>query len=239
MSLGEAIVIPFRSFETCKSRLAVSLDVAEARRLAKGMFEHVLRTVIGSRAAETVLVVTATEEVAGFARTKGAAVLVEQTGDLNPALEQALETLRGGACRRATIIAADLPFLCESDVRLLSMASSGAIAIAPNRAGTGTNGLSIPTDLGYRMCFGEESAQAHLEQSLQLTPRPFLIHARGLATDIDTLEDLAWALGTCPEKNWSASADDIKDVFKLYWKRWSLSQNDLAGHKPHFIQQES
>jgi 2-phospho-L-lactate guanylyltransferase len=209
------------------------MEGAAVRRLAREMFVHVLTTVLRSKASDTVLVVTASGEVADFSRQNGAQALIEQTGSLNAALELALCSLRREGYVRATVISADLPFLNEGDITLLSRTSEQGIAIAPDLGGSGTNGLSIPMQVAFRMRFGNRSALEHVEQSLEVARRPVLVHARGLATDIDLPMDLIRAAIACETGGGRklTFADDIKDVVKMYWKRVPLWSNDRAERK--------
>jgi 2-phospho-L-lactate guanylyltransferase len=91
------------------------------------------------------------------------------------------------------VLHGDLPNLTAGDVQaLLAAAEEGrSVAIAPDRAGSGTNGLALrpPDIIGFR--FGAGSMAAHREEALAAGIEPRLVERDGLAFDLDTPQDLA------------------------------------------------
>ena len=65
------------------------------------------------------------------------------------------------------------------------------MAIAPDRLGTGTNGLAVrPLGIiGFQ--FGSGSFAAHLAEAEAAGVQPAVVRRPGLAFDLDTPEDLA------------------------------------------------
>jgi 2-phospho-L-lactate guanylyltransferase len=65
------------------------------------------------------------------------------------------------------------------------------VAIAPDRAGTGTNGLVLrpPGVIGFR--FGKGSFALHLEEVERAGVPLVAVNRAGLAFDLDTPQDLA------------------------------------------------
>jgi 2-phospho-L-lactate guanylyltransferase len=65
------------------------------------------------------------------------------------------------------------------------------VAIAPDRAGTGTNGLVLrpPGVMNFR--FGTGSFAAHLAEAERAEVPVVAVNRAGLAFDLDTPEDLA------------------------------------------------
>src|SRR5678815_5246247 len=69
---------------------------------------------------------------------------------------------RAALARELVFLPADLPRLKAADVDALVLAGRGArIAIAPDRRGTGTNGLYLPAALDFPCRFGVESRARH------------------------------------------------------------------------------
>ena len=66
-----------------------------------------------------------------------------------------------------------------------------AVAIAPDRLGTGTNGLALspPHVIGFH--FGTGSFEAHRTDAQAAGVEPTNVARSGLAFDLDTPEDLA------------------------------------------------
>ena len=94
---------------------------------------------------------------------------------------------------RLVVLHGDLPNLAADDVAALIDAAAGgpAVAIAPDRLGTGTNGLALrpPGVIGFR--FGAGSFAAHRAEAQTAGVDPAVVVRPGLAFDLDTPEDLA------------------------------------------------
>ena len=189
------IVIPFRGPEAAKSRLAGALSDADRRALALAMFRHVLDVAIACVGRERVLVVTPCAGVAATVSNDGVAVLREASGSLNGALALACDELRERGADRVTIVAADLPLLTVSDLSALMAAAGGGIAIAPDRAGGGTNALSLPLAVRLDLAYGPGSLEAHRSAARRLGLEVALVARPGLASDIDIEADLALLRG--------------------------------------------
>lgn len=176
-------IVPARIGGVRKSRLSGVLSASEREALAEGMFDHVLAVLAAhERIGEcVVLSPTAPDDPAlQWAEDKGRG--------LNPELAE----LRGAlADRDVVILHADLPFLSAADVTdLLEAADAARIAIAPDRLGTGTNGVALKARRPFRFAFGIGSCAAHREAA---GPDARLVERQGLGFDIDSPEDLELA----------------------------------------------
>ena len=82
------------------------------------------------------------------------------------------------------------------------------LAIAPDRAGKGTNLLHLPaTAVGaFRFKFGPGSFRSHLFESLRIGCEPSIFHSPAAAFDLDTPDDLSKAV------KWRASASHVAAV---------------------------
>ena len=113
---------------------------------------------------------------------------------LNQGLEQARFDALVDDLDSLVVLHGDLPNLRAPDVRALIDAvppGTPGVAIAPDRAGTGTNGLMLrpPGVLNFR--FGPGSFAAHLAEAHQADVPIVSVNRAGLAFDLDTPEDLA------------------------------------------------
>lgn len=171
-------VLPVKSFQRAKSRLAPSLSPDRRRALARAMFLHVGDVVAAH--VEGVLVATDGDDVAMLAAGLGFDVVRDEgPRPLAEVVDRALDSLTGRASS-ALVLMSDLPNLSAEDVG----AMLGAPAIAPDRAGLGTNALHV--GVAARTSFGhDDSFQRHLGRlTLVVVRRP------GLAHDVDHPEDL-------------------------------------------------
>ncbi|MGH2457081.1 MAG: 2-phospho-L-lactate guanylyltransferase, partial [Candidatus Limnocylindria bacterium] len=90
------------------------------------------------------------------------------------------------------VLHGDLPNLAVDDVRALVDAIPAAgVAIAPDRAESGTNGLALrpPDAIGFR--FGPGSFAAHRAEARRAGLSLAVVRRPGLAFDLDTPDDLA------------------------------------------------
>ena len=128
------------------------------------------------------------------AAASGAQLAVQHGLGLNAGLAQARdEALRDGV-EVLAVLHGDLPDLAPADVTALLVAVSGlgpAVAIAPDAAARGTNGLALapPDAIGFQ--FGRDSFAAHLAAAGRSGARLSVVERPGLAFDVDTPHDLA------------------------------------------------
>ena len=120
-------------------------------------------------------------------------LLEDPGGGLNPAITSAFAHVTTQGADRMIVLFADLPLLSRNDVACLAEATAGAMIIAPDRHGTGTNALSlpIPAAKGFTFAFGPDSFAAHKAEAARLGLRIELAQSPGLARDVDMPEDLA------------------------------------------------
>lgn len=180
------VVIPAKGPDQGKRRLAGVLDEAARRKLARAMLEKVI-------AAAQAAVTTERTFILGPAQDSlDLPVLSDPGGGLNTALTAALAEVRHGGASRVVFIAGDLPRLTGRDVELLALAPEGAIAIAPDRHGTGTNAVSLPIPAagGFTFSFGPGSFAQHSEETRRIGLALEIVESPGLMRDIDVPEDL-------------------------------------------------
>lgn len=185
------IIVPHRGLAVAKTRLAPVLDDGEREALARRLLEQVLA--VAHEACGDVVVITPSEALEPLVATAGARLVVQRGLGLNAGLEQArLEAIADGVTT-LLILHGDLPNLGADDIAALleEVPPSGGVAIAPDRAGTGTNGLALrpPDAIGFR--FGVGSHAAHLAAAEEAGVTLVEVHRPGLAFDLDTPADLA------------------------------------------------
>lgn len=182
------VIIPVKGPDGGKSRLADVLGAGERRKLADAMLAHVVEAASGAQAISRVCLV-------GPSRcgvSKDVELLPDPGEGLNPAVQSAFDTLAAECPDRIIIVHGDLPALTPQDLDLLAAAPGDTVAIAPDRHGTGTNGLSLPLPAArnFRFAFGLDSCALHTEETHRLGLRLETILSRGLEKDIDEPEDL-------------------------------------------------
>ena len=183
------LIIPVKPPHQAKSRLSEVLGESERTALAGAMLRHVLAAVQGAPGVDQVALLGPSR----LGTPDTVPLLADPGGGLNPAITSAFAHVTTEGADRMIVLFADLPLLSRNDVARLAEATAGAMIIAPDRHGTGTNALSlpIPAAKGFTFAFGPDSFAAHKAEAARLGLRIELAQSPGLARDVDMPEDLA------------------------------------------------
>jgi 2-phospho-L-lactate guanylyltransferase len=186
------VVTPIKAPDDCKTRLRAALSDSARRELVAGMLRHVLDVAGATAGVDEILLLGPSRH----GLQDSIRLLADPGGGLNAALAAAARTAVAAGVDRLVIVAADLPLLTEGDLAALVGAAAGAVAIAPDRSGVGTNALSLPLPAagGFRFHYGDDSFARHSAEAARLALPVQMIRSEGLGLDIDEPEDLA-ALG--------------------------------------------
>ena len=185
------IIVPHRGLAAAKTRLAPVLDHDERIALARTLLVRVLE--VAQQAGDDVVVISPAAELEPIVVKAGARLAVQRGMGLNAGLDQAREAAEVDGVERLVVLHGDLPNLAADDVAaLMEAAADGpAVVIAPDRLGTGTNGLALspPGIISFR--FGAGSFAAHRAEAETAGVDPAVVVRPGLAFDLDTPQDLA------------------------------------------------
>ena len=178
-----AAIIPIRSFQGGKNRLAPILTGPERSTLVRALAARVLAT--STSAGLDPVVITADEAVAEWAVDR--ATVLRQTGEgLDGAASDGARWARD-AGRRWLVLHADLPLITPTDLTEISnVVAAGQSMLAPSSDG-GTTAISSPKTISFS--YGPLSAQRHLAQ----LEDPLVVARTGLLHDLDSPTDLASA----------------------------------------------
>lgn len=186
-ALPHWIVIPVKAPADCKTRLSAVLDDAERQRLVADMLANVVAACSGIAGAEVMLLGPHRHGLSEAIR-----LLPDIGGGLNAALAAAVRVARMAGVGRLSFVSGDLPLATGEAIERLVSSDSDAIRIAPDRAGIGTNALSLPLPAAtaFRFHYGTGSFAAHVREAARLGLPIESIRAPGLAYDVDLPEDL-------------------------------------------------
>lgn len=186
-------VVPLKSPERAKTRLSAVLTPAQRRHLSFALAERVIDALHSTRGIDVVSVVTASPEIASFARSRGAQP-IHQPDEMGTAsaFAAAVRELQPLRMSRLLMIAGDLPLVSADALERLievSAADSSAV-IVPDRHRIGTNALLCAPPDALVPCFGDNSFQRHVAaaQAAGLTAR--VLEIDELALDLDSADDL-------------------------------------------------
>jgi len=184
------IIVPHRGLAAAKTRLAPVLDDGEREALALRLLRQVLQ--VAREACADVVVISPSAALEPVVGAAGARLVVQRGMGLNAGLDQARAEALSDGVTTLVVLHGDLPNLLADDVRaLITAAPTTGLAIAPDRAGSGTNGLALtpPDVIAFR--FGIGSRAAHLAAAAEAGVPAVEVHRPGLAFDLDTPADLA------------------------------------------------
>jgi len=188
LRLGDqAVLVPVKAFGQAKERLGPTLSRTERSRLARAM----ATTVLGAAAPLPVAVVCDDPDVAQWARSLGALVVWEPGRGLNGAVEAGICRLTEAGVTQVTVAHGDLP-LAEN---LIELGTFAGITLVPDRAGNGTNVISLPTKTTFRFSYGPGSFARHLAEAELTGLAVRVLHDERLASDVDEPGDLAFMAG--------------------------------------------
>jgi 2-phospho-L-lactate guanylyltransferase len=186
------IIVPHRGLEAAKTRLAPVLDPAEREALARNLLARVLGVV--RQASDDVVVISPSEALRPIVEGAGARLSVQRGMGLNAGLEQARAEAVADGISVLVVLHGDLPNLSPDDVRALGDAlpeAGGGVALAPDRAGIGTNGLAQSPADAIAFGFGMGSFIRHRAAAEEAGLPLVVVERPGLAFDLDTPADLA------------------------------------------------
>jgi 2-phospho-L-lactate guanylyltransferase len=178
-----AVVVPVKSFELAKGRLAGALSAERRAELARRMAAGVVR----AAAPLPVWVVCDSSQVASWAAAEGAGLIWRRVEGLNAAVTAATAFLAADGYDHAIVAHGDLPLATE----LAWLAEMPGVTIVPDRRGDGTNVLALPTRAGFRFAYGPGSSGRHRQEAERLGLAVRIVADERLGWDVDTPEDLA------------------------------------------------
>lgn len=191
-------IVPLKSLETAKQRLAGMLSAAERRDLMLAMARDVLAALCQAKRLAGILIVSRSPEAGALAQAFSTERFAEGPGaDLPEALTQASAYLSDHfAARGVMVIPADVPLIRAEEVGDILAGheamdgAGGAVTVVPDGERQGTNCLvlSPPDVIGF--VFDGKSFRPHVEAAFARGLTPRVVPSRGFALDIDTADDL-------------------------------------------------
>jgi 2-phospho-L-lactate guanylyltransferase len=187
-------VIAVNARARCKTRLDATLGQKRRSELARRMLGHVLEVARSVPAIDTVLVVSPERD----SIPSDVIVLRDPGVDLNVAFEAGRQAALDAGAHGLLLLPADLPLLAGADLeQMLEEGGRAGVAIAPDRDGSGTNGLYVSLVSGARMrfSFGPSSREHHEVAARACGLLAQTVVTRGLQADIDTPADYEAVFG--------------------------------------------
>ena len=199
-------ILPVKSFNAAKQRLAGLLGAGSRQALAQAMFSDVLTSLRHVPGLDAVAVVTSDRVAESAALGERVQVLrdTEQAGQSEAALI-GIRYAQAAGYERVLLVPGDTPLVDPQDVGAL-LELDAPVAIVPDRHGTGTNALMIAPPDAIGPSFGPGSFARHLAAAQNAGIEPAVARVWPLMFDVDTPEDLADLSAALDERRGQAAS---------------------------------
>lgn len=184
------LVIPTKPFDEGKSRLSSTLDRTAREELNRSLFRRTLQCALEVHPSDRIVVISRSAEALDIAHSERTHVMSETRHGLNAAVAEATTYARRAGATGVLTLSCDLPLVTTKDVlAMLAVDSPRSVLVAPDRARTGTNALTVMGVEDFIWCFGPNSFCRHLDEARRVGVAARTIASEGLAFDLDTPED--------------------------------------------------
>jgi len=187
-----AIVLPVKSLDDSKARLAPVLGPVERAALTLAMLEDVLDAALAVPGWET-WVLSPDESVLEVAASRGAVPIVEEEPPLGHAIRQAESEAEGRGADALAVLLPDTP-LVTTAVLTRAVHTLGPVVIAPAADERGTNLLLRRPPQAIVARFGPDSFRRHVEAAAEADLPIAVCERPELAFDLDTPDDILTVL---------------------------------------------
>jgi 2-phospho-L-lactate guanylyltransferase len=186
-----AAILPVKSFGAAKQRLGSLLGAGSRHALAQAMFQDVLSSLKKVEGIERIVVV-ASEPSVEFAADEQIVLLEDEVRDGQSAAAAAgIRWAVDSGFERVLLVPGDTPLLAAAELDDLLANAREEVVIAPDRHGTGTNGLLLRPPTAIEPSFGPDSLQRHVAAAEAAGLAHRVEAVPSLTLDVDTADDLA------------------------------------------------
>ena len=197
-------IVPIKTFDRAKQRLAKVLSEDERRSLMLAMARDVLSCLAKSTQLTGILIVSRAPEADALAQSFATERYAESPdANLAQALEQAAQHLISHFSAKGVIVVpADVPGIRVDELDQL-LAANEQVTIMPDDKNIGTNGLICSPPLCMPYIFDGKSFKPHVDAAFAQGITPKIVPGTAFALDIDTPDDL---LAVCDKEPTSQTA---------------------------------
>jgi 2-phospho-L-lactate/phosphoenolpyruvate guanylyltransferase len=183
-------VVPVKNLADSKRRLSEVFTPQERKELTLAMLEDVLNALQAS-VVDEIVVVGEDSAVEQTAKKFGSSYLSANGASLNPAIEEATSWCKKKGSESVLVLPADVPLLDAKDInRIVELGVGGSAVVLSPSKNWGTNALYQNPLKQIPACFGPKSFLSHIQEAYCKGISVRLHFSPGLATDIDSAEDL-------------------------------------------------
>lgn len=186
------LLLPVKSFQTGKQRLASVLSDRARVQFNEYLFLHMLGIAREYPGLERTAIVSDADDVIQMAESHGAHIIRCARPGLNEALTEGRLALTTSGAASMIILPVDLPFAGVQDLLgISSLGNKHSVVIVPDKTGTGTNALFLDGNVPLKFRFGADSFRLHQAESVHCGRQPYLFINQRIGWDIDEPADFA------------------------------------------------
>jgi 2-phospho-L-lactate guanylyltransferase len=184
--------VPVKSFAGAKQRLASLLSPAQREKLAAAMLEDVLSALAASRVLSGTIVNTVEPRAAALARRYGARLVADDACNGHTSAVAGMARLLAREKCAMLAVPGDIPAVTPQEIDAVAAASLPApsFTIVPAHDALGSNAVLCTPPQAVALRFGDDSYFPHLAAARRAGIEPTIVHAPGIALDIDHPPDL-------------------------------------------------
>ncbi len=197
-------IVPVKTFDRAKQRLANVLSEEERRALMLAMARDVLTCLSTTPNLSGILIVSRAPEADALAQAFGTERFAESPeANLPEALEQATQhLLKNFDAKGVMVVPADVPGIQASELADI-LAQHEQITILPDADHVGTNGLICSPPLCMPYVFDGKSFKPHVDGAFAAGVTPRVVPNTRFTLDVDTPDDLVAVLSHAPDSQTS------------------------------------
>jgi len=186
-------VLPFRSIDSAKSRMAPLLSEEERREFSARLLERTLLALGRAASLSSVILVSPDPLARALARSGGHEALDDGGVDLNLAISLGVRHAATSGASAVLVLPVDLAEITATNIDALVGGWSGSQSGLLASPDGGTSALLVPLPSDFAPQFGANSAAAH-QSELSRAGAEVEVLSSPLAADLDTPDDLKAAM---------------------------------------------
>ena len=186
-------ILPFRSIDSAKSRMAPLLTEEERREFSARLLERSLLALGRATSVSNVILVSPDPLARALARSGGHEALDDGGVDLNTAIALGVRQASASGASAVLILPVDLAEVTAANIDALVGSWSGSQPGLLTSPDGGTSALLVPLPGDFTPQFGANSAAAHRAELLRGGAEVEMLNSP-LAADLDTPSDLTLAI---------------------------------------------